>query len=323
MDEKKLLKAQEELKAKLQEIAVSSANANVYEFARIANMPYDAEIPFPEVIEKVCKTARVEKGEDYEYFTISPETKTVTTISNGSITQQNVTPDSENDLTFNSYSTLAYNVYVEKLLEAKYDPIKVKTDTAMKSCDYKETKDVLDLLITAAENRSNIFTLDSGDSALDFEKLVEMVEALAKYGTKLVLIAGANIVKDLKLLDYNDNKQREVSPAKAGIDEVIYVRAYNYTHSGSQTILDADKAILVATSDAADERPIHFVRRKVADLTSVNGGTKERIVVAAGPRIPVGSNPKWAYEIAAMEQYGAVVVNEYACAVFKRASSYS
>jgi len=322
MDEKKMMIAQEELKAKLQEIAVQGPNGNSFELARLANSPIDAELPFPEVIAEICKTARVEKGEDYEYFTLSPETKTVTTITSGSITQTNVTPDSENDLTFASYSSLAYNVYVEKLLEAKYDPIAIKAKVAMRSLDYKETKDVLDLAIAAAVSQSNTFVNDSGDSKIDFEKLVEIVEALIKYGDKVVMVAGSTVYRDIILLDYNDNKEREVSALKAGITKVIPVRTYTYTHSTTQTILADDKAVFVATVDAADERPIHFVRRKVSDLTG-NGGTKERIVVASGPRIQVGSSPKWAYEIAAMEQYGAVVVNEYACAVYQDAAVYA
>jgi len=61
MDEKKLLVAQEELKAKLQEIAVSGASGNSVELARLANMPYDAEFPIPEVISAIAKTATVDK----------------------------------------------------------------------------------------------------------------------------------------------------------------------------------------------------------------------------------------------------------------------
>jgi len=94
-----------------------------------------------------------------------------------------------------------------------------------------------------------------------------------------------------------------------------------YTHSGSQTVFAADKALLVATSDAEGNRPIQFVRRKVQSLE--DAGQKERIIVAAGPRIQVGSNPKWAYAITAMEQYGAVVTNPLCVAVYQDAQSYS
>jgi len=321
MDEKKLMMAQEELKAKLQEIAVQGPAGNAYEFAKLANLPYDAEVGIPEVIREVAKTASVAKGEDYEYFTQSAETKVVYTISNGSVNQTNVTPGSPSDLSFATYSSDEYYVYVEKLLEAKYDPIAQKAETAMESLDRKEIKDVLDLLIAAAEGQSNTFANDSGDSVIDFEKVVDMVRSVAKYGTKLVFITGSDVTTDVILMDYTADKNREVSLAKAGIAKWVKIENFTYTHSGSQTVFATDKALLVATSDSKNNRPIHFVRRKVNALE--RPGEKERIIVAAGPRIQVGSSPKWAYAITAMEQYGAVVVNPLCVAVYKKASSYS
>ena len=320
MDEKKLLMAQEELKAKLQEIAVQGVAGNAYELAKLANMPYDAEFPIPEVIAEIAQVASVAKGEDYEYFAQSPETKVVFTISNGSVNQTAVTPGSETDLTFNSYSSDEYYVYVEKLLEAKYDPIAIKSKVAMESLDRKEIKDVLDLLIAAAEAQPNTFHNDSGDSVIDFEKLVDMVRSVAKYGNKLVLVSGSDVTTDIILMDYSEDKNREVSLAKAGIAKWVKIESLTYTHSDSQTVFASDKALLVATSDSDGNRPIHFVRRKVNALETP--GEKERIIVSAGPRIQVGSSPRWAYAITAMEQYGTVVTNPYCVAVYKKASSY-
>ncbi len=317
MDEKKLLMAQEELKAKLQVIAQTRGDTGALELAKLANMPYDAELPISDVISKICKVARVEKGEDYEYFSIGPETKTVITISNGGVTQANVTPDSTTDLTFNSYNGNAENVYIEKLMEAKYDPIAVKAKAIMEALNRKEVKDVLDVAIASAEAQSQEFTLDSGDTYLDFPKLEEMTRALEKYGTKFALITGSTVSADIRLLNYNSDKNVAVKLADLGIVEWIPMPAFTYTHSTSQTVLAATKAILVALADSADELPIHFVRRKIADIVS-GGQDKERIIVASGPRLAVGSTPKWAYEIAVMEQYGVVQPNPYATAVFTR-----
>jgi hypothetical protein len=321
MDEKKLIIAQKELKAKLQEIAVQGTSGNSFELAKLANIPYDAEMPIPEVIKEVAQTASVAKGEDYEYFVEDVETKVVFTISNGSVNQTAVTPGSETDLTFNSYSSDEYYVYVEKLLEAKYDPIAIKSKNAMESLDRKEVKDVLDLLIASAVAKSNTFANDSGDSVIDFEKVVDMVRSVAKYGNKLVFITGADVTTDVILMDYSEDKNREVSLAKAGIAKWVKLESLTYTHSGSQTVFASDKALLVATSDSEGNRPIHFVRRKVRSLEGA--GEKERIIVSAGPRIQVGANPKWAYAITAMEQYGAVVTNPLCVAVYKKAESYS
>ena len=170
MDKEKLIVAQEELKAKLQEIAVSGATGNSMELARLANMPYDAEFPIPEVVSAIAKTATVAKGEDYEYFVHDVEVKTVYTVVDGTIIQVNVTPGSETDLVFSTYESPEYYVYVEKLLEAKYEPIAIKTKVAMESLNRKEIKDVLALVIASAESKSNTFANDSGYSVIDIKE---------------------------------------------------------------------------------------------------------------------------------------------------------
>ena len=318
--EKKLMLGKEELKAKLVEIA-QNPTGNAYEFSKLANLPYDAELPIARVIESVFKTDSVAKGEDYEYFTPTIETKKVYTVTNGSVTQEAVTPGSESELSFSSYDSPVYYVYIEKLLAAKYDPIAIKTKVAMEALDRKEIKAVLDLLIAGAEGESNTFALDSGDTVIDFEKVVDMVRSVAKYGTKLVFISGADVTTDVVLMDYNDDKNREVSLAKAGVAEWIKIENYTYNDGSTQTVLASDKALLVATSDSDDQKPGDFVRRKV---DSIDGnGEKERVAITAGPGHFVGSARKLAYAITVFEQFGAVLKNAYCVAVFKRASSYS
>lgn len=322
MDEKKLMLAKQELEAKLQEIATLRGDAQAFELAKIANAPYDAEFKVPDLIAKVAKVETVERGEDYQYFSIGADTKTVTTISSGSVTQSNVTPDTINDLTFNSYSTLAENVYIEKLLEAKYGVVEDAVNRLNESLNRKEVKDVLDVLIASAVAQSQTFVLDSGDTRIDLPKIDDMVTAIEKYGDKCILIAGSTCASDLRKLNYNEDKNQAINLKDFGIDEIIKVPAFQYTHSGTQTVLAADKMILVAVTDSMGERPIHFVRRKVRDI--FNGGSdKERIFAVTAPRLQVGSNPKWAYEIVGMEQYGVVQPNPMAVAVFQRASIYS
>lgn len=314
--------AKEELHAKLQEIALNKTGNAIMELGKVANAPYDAELPIDPLIEKICNVDRIGKGEDYQYFSIGVDTKTVYTISNGAVTQVAVTPDSVNDLTFNSYNGPAEYVYVEKLLEAKYDVMAKSEKKLMEALNRKEVKDVLDVLIASAVAQNQTFHLDSGDSYLDLAKLDEMVTAIEKYGTKVIAIAGSTCASDIRKLNYNEDKNQAINLVDFGISEVIKVPEFTYTHSTSQTVLSADKLILVALSDSEGGRPVDFVRRKVADVFA-GGDDKERIIVPSGPRLQVGSNPKWAYEIAVMEQYGVVQPNPYAVAVFKRASSYS
>jgi hypothetical protein len=318
MNDKVKMMAQEELKAKLEMIAQKRGGEGAMELASLANIPYDAELPIPDLISKVCKVARVEKGEEYQYFTVSPEVKTVITISNGGVTQTNVTPDADNDLAFYSYNGPAENVYLEKLMEAKYDPIAIKSKAIMEALNRKEIKDVLDVMIASATAQSKLFGLSSGVAYLDFPKILEMVQAINKYGTKFALITGTEVSADVTLLNFNADKMQALKLADLGIEEWIPVSNFQYTHSTTQTVLATDKAILVALSDSADERPVHFVRRKIADVYN-QGQAKERVIVASGPRLAVGSTPKWAYEIAVMEQYGVVQPNPYAVAVFTRA----
>ena len=318
MDKTEFMMAKEELSAKLVAIA---QEGNPLELAKLANIPYDAEMPIPEVIAAVAKTDSVDKGEDYEYFVVSPETKVVYTIVNGSINQTNVTPGTHSDLTFSDIESDQYYVYISKILSAKYDALKIKADVAMESLNRKEIKDVLDLLIAAAVAQSNTYANDSGVSAINFPKIVEMVRSLARYGDKLVLVTGADVTTDVLLMDYNADKNREATLEKAGISQWVKVEGFQYTHSGTQTCLATDKALVVASSDAKENRCVDFVRRKVTDIDGA--GEKERVVVATGPIMQVGATPKLAYGIVAFEQYGVVVTNPRCVAVYKNDTVYS
>lgn len=318
------LKAQEELKASIMAIgAQTSANPGL-ELARLANQPYDAELPVPEMISEVFNVATVERGEDFDYFTQDPETKVVYTVASGSVTQTNVSPDSENELSFSSYDSAEEYVYLDDLLDGKYDPIAVRTDAQQEVLNRLEIKAVCNLLIAGAVAQSNTYAWDSGDTAITPEKIVEMVRSVAKYGTKVVLITGANVTTDVMMLDFAYNKNREVTLAKLGISKHIALEAFQYTHSGTQTILDADKAIVVAVSDSKANKPGHFVRRKMSGaVLGADVGEKERLVFQRGPIMQVGASAKSAISIVTYERFGAVLVNAYTVGVFKNDTSYS
>jgi len=321
MEGKELMQAKAELDAKVIEIATAGGNMAGLELAKLANIPYDAEMPIPEVIAAVAKTDSVGVGEDYEYFVVSPETKVVYTITSGSINQTNVTPGTHSDLSFADYESDQYNVYVSKILQAKYNALEIKAKTAMESLNRKEIKDVLDLLIAAAEGQANTFANDSGDSAIDFEKIVDMARSVARYGEKLVLVAGADVYTDIILMPYKEDKNAKYIWSDAGIDKLIKVEGFQYTHSGTKTVLATDKALVVATSDSMENRCVDFVRRK---STSIDGsGEKERVIVLTGPIMQVSTTPKLAYGLVIFEQYGVVVTNPRCVAVYKNASVYA
>jgi hypothetical protein len=318
-EQKLMLKAKEELDAKVVAIA-ENPFLKTAELTVLANEPYDAELPMPEIITEIAKTASIAKGADYEYWAVSASAKTVYTVTNGSVTQAQISPSSPSDLTFSHYDTPEDYIYIPDMLESKYDSVALKAKDQQEALNRLENKLTLDAVIAAAVSASNTFANDSGDTKIDFAKLVEMVRSMAKYGTKLVLLSGSTVTTDLVLMDYDTDKNREVSIEKAGISKWIKVENYQYTHSGTQTVLAVDKAVLVATSDSMDNRPVHVVRRKV----NVPGaGEKERLIVVAGPGHFVGSARKLAFAIVTYESLGIVVVNGEACAVYKSASIYA
>jgi len=319
-NKKELMKAREELDAKVMEIA-SKPYLMVSELCVLANEPYDSELPMPDAINEVAKVASISKGADYEYFSVSASTKTVFTVTNGSVTQANVSPTSPSTLSFSHYDTPEDYIYIPDLLESKYDAIALKAADQMEALDRLENKLMFDALIAAAVGSSNTFADGSGVSKINFAKLVEMVRSMAKFGTKLVLISGQDVTTDLILMDYDTDKNREVSVEKAGISKWIKVENYQYTHSTTQTVLATDKAIVVATSDSQKNRPVHVVRRKV---TGIDGQSqKERVVITAGPGHFVGAARKLAFSVVVYESLGIVVTNADACAVYKNATIYS
>lgn len=320
MDKKELMKAREELDAKVLEIA-SKPYLMTSELNVLANEPYDAELPMPDAVEAIAKTASIAKGADYDYWAVSPTTKTVYTVTNGSVTQTQISPTSPSELSFSHYDTPEDYIYIPDMLEAKYDAVAVKTADQMEGLNRLENKLMFDALIAAAEGQSNTFANDSGDSVIDFEKIVDMVRSVAKYGSKLVLASGSDVTTDIILMDYSEDKNREVSVEKAGISKWIKVENYQYTHSGTQTVLATDKALLVATSDSKGNRPVHVVRRKTAGVEG--SGEKERVVIVAGPGHFVGAARKLAYAVVTYESLGVVVVNAYCVAVYKKATVYS
>jgi len=324
MDEKEILKAKEELKASLIAIGQNAVSNPGLEVATLANKPYDAELPVNDMIKDVFQTGSVDVGEDYDYFAIAPVDKVVYTVSSGSVTQTNVSVDSENELAFSDYDSEESYVYLADLLGGKYDPIAKKADEQQEVLNRLEVKAVCDLLIAGAVARSNTFAWTSGDSSITFAKLVAMVRSVAKYGSRCVLISGANVTTDVILMDSTEDKNRELTLAKAGIMAHYPIEAFTYTHSTEMTVLDADKAIIVAISDAKGNKPGHFVRRKVAQVAmGQDVSAKERLVISSGPAKHVGSNRKLAIGILTYEMFGAVLTNTYTCAVFNNDSSYA
>lgn len=322
--EKALLMAKEEIAEKIVAVAKRSIPNGGYELGKIVNEPYDVELPVDDIISAVCVVDSVGQGEPYEYFVPSVFAKTVYSVTNGSVTQTNVTADSENTLSFYDYDSDEDYIYLKNLLEAKYDVIAKRAEAQQEVMNRLELKYVLDLLLAGAVAQSNTYAWTSGDTAITPDKIKDMVRSVAKYGTSCVLITGANVTTDVMMLDFAYNKNREVTLEKLGISAWYKVESFQYTHSGTQTILDADKALVVAVSDSKGNKPAHFVRRKV-EVVAMDESVveKDRLIIMDGPAKMVGANRKVAVSILTYENFGAVLVNSYVVAAFNNDESYS
>ena len=315
-----LIVAKEELDASVEAIVMAESPKGLN---TLLNEPYDAELPMSDVVNEIADVSSIAQGVTAQYWVQDATAKAIYTIVNGSVTQTNFTTDAPSTLSIGFYDGAQDYIYVPDMLAQKYDAIAIKAEAQMEAFNRKENKDVLDLVIASAVSESNTFHNDSGVSAITYKKLVQMVRSMAKYGNKLVLVSGSTVSTDLMLMDYTEDKNRAVSVESAGIAKWIKLENKQYAHSGTQTVLAIDKAVLVATSDAKDNRPVKFVRQRTNALTGSLSVEKERVIISEGPKIHVGALPKLAYSLVTFGAYGAVVTGPKCCAVYKSDTSYS
>lgn len=306
--DKELLKAREELAKKMKEIATSPV-ANSIELAKLVGEPYDPELPIADVISAIYNTDSVGMGEDFDYFVVDEDVKEVYAVVNGSVTQTNVTPLTENTLTFSPYNTPEYYVYLEALLRGKYGILAKKRVAIMEALDRIEQYHAINC-VDSAVPVANQLTLTSGKTKVDWPELVRMVRTVSKYAKpgNFVLITGANITDDLITMDYDADKNRQHTVADAGIKTWIPVEEQTVKIDTVATpIIDPDTAYLVADSDAKERRAGYFVRQRVQGLD--NAGEMERLTISSGQLINVGTARKMALSVLGFEMFGCVIVN--------------
>jgi len=320
LSDEDLIIAKTELDASVEAIVMAESPKGLN---TLLNEPYDAELKMSDVVKEIAKVSSIGQGVTAQYWVADDTAKVIYTIVNGLVTQVNFTTTSPNTLSIGFYAGPQDFIYVPDMLSQKYDAIALKAEAQMEAFNRKENKDVLDLVIASAVSESNTFHNDSGVSAITYKKLVEMVRSMAKHGNKLVLVSGASVSTDLMLMDYTEDKNRAVSVESAGIKKWIKAENFTYTHSGSQTVLATDKAVLVATSDSDKNRPVEFVRQRTNSLTGSLQVEKERVIIAEGPKLHNGALPILAYSVLTFGAYGAVVTNPKCCAVYKDDTSYS
>lgn len=303
-----------------------SADAREVFIAMTIGDVYDVELPIPEVIEAIARTARAgNRPEDNHVYYMVPTTqdkKVYTLTSNCNVTQVQVTPNSRTELSFTDLVSPDFWVCLSDFLKGDHDALQFWADSINEAMDRQEIYAVLQLLEAGVTDTGNTFTPDSGDTELTYPKLVEMVRSLAKYGSNFVLISGANITTDIMLMDFNANTFRQYGLENLRIKHhPIEALTVDVNGSGQEAVIDADTAYLVAVSDAKGNKPVVFARRKIAplaDMADTQIVAKERAIIDTGNIKNVGSTVKFARGKAGYEEYGAVLINKYTIAKFTK-----
>ena len=243
--------------------------------------------------------------------------------SNCTVTQTKVTPGTRTEVSYVELTSPDFYICLKDFVAGDYDALAVFTDEAHEMVDRYEIKNVITLLDAAAIANSNTFTLDSDKEALDYPKLVEMVRAVAKYGTDLVLLAGANIWTDFMLMDYLANTFRKYGAEEANVQVIpIETQTLDIDASGQEVVLDADTAYLVATSDRKQNRPVQLARRMLeitTDKADTTATRQDRIVIESGNMKHIGSSPTLTRGRVMYEHFFATVIQGKNVVKFTRA----
>jgi len=315
------MKKIEMAKTEVRKIGLSGNKEEI--IAKTLGDVYDVELPIPEVIEAVFRVERADAGEHVFYMSPeNPDKEVFKLTTNCNVTQEKVSPSTRTEVSWTDLISKEYYACIPDLLKGDHDVLSFMAKAIQESMNRQEIYAVLQLLDAGAVANSNVFTLDTGKSKFDYPKLVEMVRSVAKYGTDLVLITGANVTTDIVLMNFDADKNQAISLASAGISKHIKIEELTVDVDGSpKTVLNADVALLVAVSDSAQNKPGVFVRRKLAGIDDVEDTKlvgKERAVISTGNMINVASNRKFSRGIAGFEEYSGTLVNSVVVAKFTR-----
>jgi len=323
MTAEQIKKVQDHMKTILK---MSSNDREVFIAQTIGDV-YDIELPIPEVISAISDIGRAgNRPEDNHVYYLMPEgiNKEVFTLdSNCNVIQKKVTPNSRQELDINELVSNDYWICLSDFLSGDHNALQFAADSIDEALNRKEIRSVLDLLSAGAASTGNEFTLDTGKDALDYPKVVEMVRSVAKYGRNLVLITGSDVTTDVMLMDFTANTFRPYGLDNLNIKHIpIEELKVDTDASGQVAVLAANVAYLVAVSDAKQNKPLFFARRKLAPLADMSDSqvleAKERVIIDTGNMKNVAGVNKYARGKAGYEQFGAVLINKYVVAKFTR-----
>lgn len=301
---------------------------NSLEVARIIGQPLDPRKKYPEIVDLVCETDTADPDEHVYYYDVIQDTdKIINIASDGTLTSESVTPDTDVEFTFVDTSTPEYYVSLMRLASAKERTLLRKKATINRALDAKEINYVLTLIANGVQS-GNKKTLGSGETTFTVKHAVQMVNLVKDYGNKFVLFVSSQIWEDIILWNYNDDKNIDIFKTFEKLNiSIVRIPNQSVTISGSATDLIAStRAYLVAvdTNTTIGTKPLLFVRKRLDDVKLLGGviaedGEKpERLIFTSQAPMNVSGTRYMAVGMTGYEQVVAAVTNPYALAQFTR-----
>ena len=314
------------------------AGYNPLEVAKIVGEPVDPRKPYTGLCEQICETDTAEPNDFYYYYDVLLDTdKVINITSSGELLTENVVPDAPALASFTDLSTPEYYVKVTDLASAKERTLARKLKTINRALNEYEDYKILSLVSAGATTASHTHTLRSSYTRFVFPDLIDMIEDVQDYGSNYVLIAGAQIMKDISLWDWDDNKfhspqeaLRELNVKTVRIPSATAVFQYSDTGASaggfaSTDVLSTNVAYLVAV-DSEMGKPILFVRKRLNDIDLLGGAIKDngdkpqRLVFVSPNPVVVTAGPTrfLAVGMTGFEEITGAVKNPYALSKFTR-----
>ena len=297
------------------------------EIARIIGEPKDPRRPYPLLVDAVCEKDSADPDEYVYYFDVLQDTDKIYVITaNGSVTTENVTPDTPTALTWIDLASPEYYVKVTDLAKAKEKVLARKKVTINRALNVEENRAIISLLDAGAVGEGNVNDLRSGDTSFNYEYLIDMIDQVIDYSENYVLVAGTQIDKDLKLFDWKDNKYHSMVTAfnDLGISTVRINQALSREGGGEAAIMASTTAYLVGTVTEQPGKPLLFARKRMSEIEqlsgiiSTSGDQPERLVFVSPNPVQVSTTRYLAVGLTGYEEYAAAVTNAKALSKFTR-----
>jgi len=294
------------------------------EIARIIGEPKDPRRPYPDLVDAICEVDSADPNEYVYYFDVIFDSDyVISTVASGTTTT-NVTPYTPTLLTFLDIATNEYYIKITDLAVSKERVLARKKVTINRSLNAIENQKIVNLADAAAVARGNLNDLRSGETSFNYRYVIDMVDQIIDYSETYVLIAGTAIDKDIKMMDWKDNKfQSSIEAFKALGIEVVRINQPYYADTSSTSVLNTNICYLCGVQTEMG-KPLLFVRKRMNEIEKLGGvisetGDKaERLVFVSPNPVQVSSTRYLAVALTGYEQIIAATINSYAFSKFTR-----